>query len=243
MSRRPRFSYAHAVHHVTLRCNNREFLFTVPSFELFLNILQRAREKFPIALYNYCLMTNHVHLFLKVGRDDTLSKMMHWISTSFSRRFNKLRGRYGHLWEGRFRSTIVQESTFLWRCMAYLDLNPVRAKMVVTPLEYRWCGHRALRDEDAAELDLHPAYLASGATARARYRSYLKFLAEEAKRAPVSLATEYFVGAPGFVAKMEKRFGVADRGARLKREDLGIGARLTGPRHGGPPGSKCRAEP
>lgn len=242
MSRPPRFSYAHAVHHVTLRCNNREFLFAVPSFELFLDILQQARQKFAIALYNYCLMTNHVHLFFKVGCDDTLSKMMHWISTSFSRKFNKLRGRHGHLWEGRFRSTIVDESAYFWRCMAYVDLNPVRAKMVVTPLEHRWCGHRALRDENAAELDLHSLYLASGATARARYRSYLKVLVEEAKRPPVSLATEYFVGAPGFVAKMEKRFGVADRGARLKREDLGMGARLTGPGHGGPPGSKCRPE-
>ena len=142
MSRQARFSYAHAVHHVTLRCNNREFLFAVPSFELFVDILQQARKKFEIALFNYCLMTNHVHLFLKVGRDDTLSRMMHWISTSFSKKFNKLRGRHGHLWEGRFRSTIVEDTTYFWRCMAYVDLNPVRAKMVATPLEHRWCGHR-----------------------------------------------------------------------------------------------------
>ncbi len=233
MSRPPRFSYAHAAHHVTLRCNNREFLFAVPSFELFLDILQQARREFPIALYNYCLMTNHVHLFFKVGCDDTLSKVMHWIGTSFSRKFNKLRGRHGHLWEGRFRSTIVQESTYFWRCMAYVDLNPVRAKMVATPLEYRWCGHRALRDENTAELDLHPLYLASGATPRARYRSYLKLLAEEASGPAISLATEYFVGGPSFVARMEKRFGVAGPGARLGRDDVGMGARLSGPRHGG----------
>ena len=62
MSTPPRFSYAHAVHHVTLRCNNREFLFDTDSFELFVATLQEARGRFPLSLYNYCLMTNHVHL-------------------------------------------------------------------------------------------------------------------------------------------------------------------------------------
>ena len=233
MSRPPRFSYPRAVHHVTLRCNNREFLFTVPSFELFLKILQEARERFSLALYNYCLMTNHVHLLFKVGRGDTLSKAMHWISTSFSRKFNRQSGRHGHLWEGRFRSTIIEEEACFWRCMAYLDLNPVRAKIVVTPLQYRWCGHRALRDENAAMLELNPLYLASRATARERYESYIKFLAEEAQRPPVSLATTYFMGSPRFVARMESRFGLDGSGVRLERDKLDGGLELSGPRHGG----------
>ncbi len=72
MARAPRFSYPHAVHHVTLRGNNREFLFTVPTFELFLDVLQSARREMPLSLYNYCLMTNHVHLLMKVGHADTL---------------------------------------------------------------------------------------------------------------------------------------------------------------------------
>lgn len=220
MSRPPRFTYARALHHVTLRCNNREFLFNVSSLQLFLDIVQEARRRFPLALYNYCLMTNHVHLIFQVGRDDTLSRAMHWISSSFSRRFNKLAGRHGHLWEGRFRSTIIEGDTFFWRSMAYLDLNPVRAKMVATPLEYRWSGHRALRDENAAALDLHPLYLASGADPDARYRSYMRFLAEESGRPVVSLATKYFVGSQRFVERMKKRFGLIQRGAWLKRETL-----------------------
>ena len=84
MSRPLRFSYAHALHHVTLRCNNREFLFSVPSFEIFLGVLQEARAGFKLALYNYCLMTNHVHLLFRVTKDDTLSKAMHWVSSTFS---------------------------------------------------------------------------------------------------------------------------------------------------------------
>jgi len=242
MSRPPRFSYAHAVHHVTLRCNNREFLFTVPSFELFHGILQEARCKFRLSLYNYCLMTNHVHLLFKVGDADVLSEAMHWISSAFSHRFNKLTGRRGHLWEGRFRSTIIEEDAYFFKAMAYLDLNPVRARLAVTPLEYRWCGHRALRDENEAELDFHALYLGGGRDARTRYESYMRLLEQDAKTAPVSLATAYFVGSPRFVARMEKAFRLVERGAWVARRELPGGETsaiiLVEPRLGGRPGAK-----
>jgi putative transposase len=220
MPRPYRFTYPRALHHVTLRCNNREFLFTVPTFELFLELLQAARDRFPISLYNYCLMTNHVHLLFKVGGSDTLSTAMHWLSSRFSQRFNKMRGRKGHLWEGRFRSCIIEHNSYFFRCMAYLDLNPVRAGMVAGPLEYRWCGHRALRDENTDLLDLHPLYLAGGKTRAARYLSYTELLREEAGRPAVSLATKCFVGAPRFVSRMEKKFDLEGGGVSLERETL-----------------------
>jgi len=223
MSRPPRFTYARAVHHVTLRCNNREFLFTVPTHELFHSILQEARQKFPLKLYNYCLMTNHVHLLFQVGREDTLSRAMHWISTSFSRRFNRLSGRHGHLWEGRFRSTIIEQDSCFLRCMAYLDLNPVRARMVAAPLDYRWSGHRALRDENTADVDLHRLYLAGGPDKQSRYQTYTKMLAGEADRPSFSLATTYFAGTTGFVRRMQRRFGLDRPGASVEQRELGDG--------------------
>jgi putative transposase len=238
MSRPPRFSYPHAVHHVTLRCNNREFLFEEPSFELFLQVIQQARRKFPLSLYNYCLMTNHVHLLFQAGKGDTLSEAMHWIANSFSRRFNRATGRNGHLWEGRFRSTIIEASSCFFRCMAYVDLNPVRAGLAVAPLGYRWSAHRALRDEDASVLDFHPLYLEVGPDAPSRYRFHTAMLAEEAARPAVSLATRYFVGTAWFVRKMEKRFGLGGRGAFIERADLGSGIVSVGPRLGGPTRSK-----
>jgi len=233
MSRPPRFSYAHAVHHVTLRCNNKEFLFTVPSFALFLDVLQKAREKFPLALYNYCLMTNHLHLLVKVGNDDTLSKSMHWISSRFSQRFNRQEERRGHLWEGRFRSTIIEEDSYFFRCMTYIDLNPVRAKLAVTPDEYRWCGHRALRNENAAVLDFHDLYLDSGNTKEERYTSYIKMLEEDAARPAISLATQYFVGSSQFVSRMQKQFKMRENVKKEAENNL----RFVGPRWGG---TRCR---
>lgn len=111
-------------------------------------------------------MTNHVHLVFQVGKDDTLPAVMHWVSTTFVHQFNRVRSRCGHLWEGRYRSTIVEQESYFFRCMAYVDLNPVRAEMVATPDAYPWCGHAALRDEDRAVLDLHPLYCELGGSPR-----------------------------------------------------------------------------
>jgi putative transposase len=232
MSTPLRLSYENALHHVTLRCNNREFLFTDASFVLFRDILQEARRKFLLALYNYCLMTNHVHLFFRVPAADTLSKAMHWIANSFSRRFNKSEGRHGHLWEGRFRSTIVEAASYFSRCMTYLDLNPVRAGIVKTSPEYRWCGHKSLREEDVRELDFHPLYLEAGPDAASRYASYMRLLAEDAARPPISLAREYFVGTRRFVKRMMDRFGF-DEKSFIRRRPLGPGLESLAPKVGG----------
>ena len=232
MSRPPRFSYAHALHHVTLRCNNREFLFAEPSFELFRHTLAECRAKFPLHLFHYCLMTNHVHLLFEVGLADTLSRAMHWLSTNFSRRFNKAAGRKGHLWEGRFRSTIIEADSYFLRCMAYVDLNPVRAGLAATPEDYPWSGHRALRDEDSTELAFHPLYLGLGLDAPSRYGAYMALVADEARRPPPSLATEYFAGRPRFVARMERRFGLDRPGVCVERRPLGSGVVTCRPRRG-----------
>jgi len=232
VSRPPRFTYAGALHHTTLRCNNREFLFDEASFALFHEVLQAARRRCPVQLYNYCLMTNHVHLLFEVGADDTLSKAMHWVGNTFSRRFNKARGRNGHVWEGRFRSTIVEAPSYFVRCMAYVDLNPVWAGMAGRPEDYRWSGHAALRAEDSADLDFHPLYLEGGSDAASRYASYRALLDREAKRPAPTLATEYFVGRARFVARMARRFGVAGEGAFIRRRSLGSDIFSLGPRMG-----------
>jgi len=232
MARPPRYSYAGALHHVTLRCNNREFLFTEPSFHLFRDILREAWARFRLRLHNYCLMTNHLHVLFGVPFEDTLSKVMHWVGYTFSRKFNRLSRRHGHLWEGRFRSTVVEEECYFLRCMAYLDLNPVRAGMAATPLDYEWCGHQALRQEDRAELDIHPSYLALGTDPASRYEHYVGLLKEEAARPAISLANEHFVGTERFVRQMVERFGLDTRKA-LRYTQLGPGVMCVGPAHGG----------
>jgi REP-associated tyrosine transposase len=232
MPRPLRFSYRDALHHVTLRCNNREFLFEPTSQALFIRLLQKTRERFPLSLYNYNVLTNHLHLLFRVGEDDTLSRSMHWLGTAFSREFNKLRGRHGHLWEGRFRSTLVESSTYFFRCMAYVDLNPVRARIVAAPTEYEWSAHRALLDEDQDAIDLHPLYLELGTTRAERYAAYSAMLDEELSRTPVPLAAKHFVGSARFVMRMEERFFSGPRAASLARESHDAQIVSLGPRVG-----------
>jgi len=99
MGRSRRFSYQGALHHVTMRCNNKEFLFENESKLLFMDQLAKSCSLHDIALFNYCLMTNHLHLRFKVFDDRVLSVFMHHLANVFARRFNILRGRKGHLWE------------------------------------------------------------------------------------------------------------------------------------------------
>ena len=232
MPRQPRFSYPRAVHHVTLRCNNREFLFDNHALELFLRLLHDARGRFPIRLYSYCLMTNHIHLLIKVGHRDTLSQFMHWLASSFSRRHNRASGRTGRLWEARFRSTIIEQESFLLRGMAYLDLNPLRAGIARSVQEYAWSSYQAIRAEKDNLIDLHPAYLACGRDPGERRRAYVTILARERERTPFTLATEHFAGTPAFVRRMTKKFDLAGNKASVRLTDLGDGIVTLGPRLG-----------
>lgn len=210
MGRSLRFTYAGALHHVTMRCNNKEFLFEPVSLQLFLDLLIEACERLGVRLHNYCLMTNHVHLLFTVPAEDVLPRFMHRVANRFAKRFNASRDRKGHLWEGRYRSCIVEAPAYFLRTMAYVDLNPVRARMVETPADYPWSGHRYLAAEDESLLRLHRVYLELGGGPRSRYRTYLRLLAEEAGRSAQSLAPLLFAGTRGFVWRMRRRFGLQE---------------------------------
>jgi len=224
MGRSPRLTYRGALHHVTMRCNNKEFLFDEQSFRLFLDLLAKTASKYKVPVHNYCLMTNHVHLLFTVPLDDTLSQFMHRLANVFAKRFNLIRERKGHLWEGRFRSTIVEPSAYFLRCMAYIDLNPVRARIVGEPGDYRWCGHGDLLAERKTFIVLHKSYLELGRDKGSRRRAYLKLLDEEAKRKAYSLAETLFVGNESFTLKLQRRFGISSRERpRVRCIDLGGG--------------------
>ncbi|NQT18643.1 MAG: transposase [Planctomycetes bacterium] len=235
MGRTRRLTYPGALHHVTMRCNNKEFLFEEQSLGFFLDVLRETCEKYDLSLYNYCLMTNHVHLLLTVKAADVLSRFMQRLANVFANRFNVIRGRKGHLWEARFVSTIVQPSSYFHRCMAYIDLNPVRAGMVATPDEYQWSGYGFVAAEDERLLRLHGIYLKLGKNKRQRHQAYLKLLEEEAGRPPYSLAGTLFVGTSEFTSRMRRRFGIVPNERNcIRRVNLGGGVEALTIRRSGP---------
>ena len=122
-------------------------------------------------------MGNHLHLLLTPQEDQGLPKMMQAVGRSYVQVFNKVHARTGTLWEGRYRSTLIQTDRYLLACMAYIDLNPVRAHMVDLPERYEWSshGHYVGRRVDRL-ITPHALYWALGNTPFAREVAYAELV-------------------------------------------------------------------
>jgi putative transposase len=142
MARLPRLALTGHVHHVILRGNNRQDIFmSVNDREFMLGLLSEEAKQHGVDVHAYVLMNNHIHLLLTPRRDLALSRMMQAIGRRYVQSFNRQHGRTGTLWEGRYRSTVIQAERYLLACMVYMDLNPVRAGMVAAPAEHPWSSH------------------------------------------------------------------------------------------------------
>jgi putative transposase len=161
--------------HVIQRGNNRGACFVNDgdrSFYLF--HLARYLGRSGCLLHAYCLMTNHVHLLLTPKRPESCALLMKHMGQLHSQYFNKTYGRTGSLWEGRFRSCLVQSEAYLLACYRYIELNPVRAGMVRDPADYPWSsyGANALVERANEITTPHPEYLRLGTDAEERRRVY-----------------------------------------------------------------------
>ena len=142
MARLPRLTLAGYPHHVIQRGNNRQAIFvTAADYQYFLCLIEENAKKFEVDVHAYVLMTNHFHLLATPQTDNALPQLMQAVGRSYVRYFNDLQRRTGSLWEGRYRSTLIETDRYLLACMAYIDLNPVRAAMVAEPLDYAWSSH------------------------------------------------------------------------------------------------------
>jgi len=142
MARLPRLTLAGYPHHVIQRGNNRQLIFaTVADYQHLLGLLQENAKKFEVDVHAYVLMTNHFHLLATPQTEKGLPLLMQAVGRSYVRYFNDLQSRTGTLWEGRYRSTLIETDRYLLACMAYIDLNPVRAGMVAEAFDYAWSSH------------------------------------------------------------------------------------------------------
>lgn len=142
MARLSRLTLPGYPHHVIQRGNNRQPIFsTLADYQYLLKLLDDSARKFAVDIHAYVLMSNHFHLLATPQTDTGLPQMMQAVGRSYVRYFNDLQQRTGTLWEGRYRSTLIQTEHYLLACMAYIDLNPVRAGMVAEAADYPWSSH------------------------------------------------------------------------------------------------------
>ena len=174
MARLPRLTLAGYPHHIILRGNNRQAIFMDSAdFQRTLALLQVNAQEQQVQIHAYVLMSNHLHLLLTPLQNDSLPKMMQAVGRSYVLYFNKRHGRSGTLWEGRYRSALIQTERYFLACMAYIDLNPVRAGMVAQAADYLWSSHgHYIGRQNEAWLSPHPLYWEMGNTPFAREAAY-----------------------------------------------------------------------
>lgn len=171
MARPTRFFIDNYCYHFISRGNNKKEIFLCDEDHFrCLNIIRKAKTKYKVRLYAYCLMPNHFHLLIQAGDSRTISKFMHWIKLGYTIYFNAKYYKIGHLWQGRFKSSPVMTGQYLVNVATYIENNPVRADMVKDPAEYEWSSYKERcffvkkNMLDPIKLDL--AYTPEGATSK-----------------------------------------------------------------------------
>ena len=167
--------------HIIQRGNNRQTCFAAEAdFKAYANWLFEASLQFGMNIHAWVFMTNHVHLLTTPLMPNAISRSMQYLGRYYVRYFNYRFRRSGTLYEGRFKSSIIQSRIYLLACQRYIELNPVRAGMVTDPADYLWSSYRAHALGVKVKMwTPHPEYLALGPTSASRLLAYRKLVGEE----------------------------------------------------------------
>ena len=222
MPRQARLKLARHPWHVWQRGVNRACSFgTDVDRLLYLALLRKHSRATGCAVHAYVLMSNHVHLLVTPDGDHCVSAMMKAVGETYVRAFNKAHKRSGTLWEGRFKSSIIETDRYLMACQRYIELNPVRAGMVSHPAQYEWSSYRVNAAGSWSDLlTPHDLYLSMGPDQDRRAACYRRLF-----EAPVSeedilairqaAAGGFALGGPIHQCRVESHAG--RRSQRLRR--------------------------
>jgi putative transposase len=144
MGRPPRPIADDLTYHALNRGNNRSTVFRDEGdFQAFLQALAQTQARYPFRLYGYCLMTNHFHLLLRPEPGVAISRVLQSLCVAHTWRYHRRHRSVGHVWQGRFKSPVIQEDAHLWAVLRYIEANPLRAGMVTDLADYPWSSYPA----------------------------------------------------------------------------------------------------
>ncbi len=211
MPRKPRFNLPGIPQHVIQRGNNRApCFFHEVDYRRYLDDLAAAAARYQCQIHAYVLMTNHVHLLVTPLVEYGISQMMQALGPRYVRYINRSYRRTGTLWEGRYKSSLVDSERYLLTCMRYIELNPVRANMVQHPGDYPWSSYRANAVDDANELvEEHPVFTALASSRGERKQAYRELYRHDLDEATIdrirqNLNRELVLGRGTFKSKIEQ---------------------------------------
>lgn len=214
MARLPRIEVAGVAQHVIQRGNNRQACFLQDrDREFYLGSLKRALNDYDCDLHAYVLMSNHVHMLMTPGEAGRVARVMQSLGRRYVRYFNETHERTGTLWEGRYRSSLVDSEHYALACYRYIELNPVRAGLVATPDRYRWSSYlcNALGEADYL-ISQHPTYEALGSSDVARFQNYRALFKEAITASELQAIRSHsnqgkVLGSQKFRKEIENRLG------------------------------------
>jgi len=204
--------------HILDRGNNRQIVFREDEdFVYFLKLLKRYKKELKFKLYHLCLMSNHIHFLIEPTVEGSLPKIMMRLTLAYSSYFNKKYGGVGHVWQGRYKSSLIdKEDYFIW-CGLYIELNPVRAKLVTQPEDWRWSSYNFYAFGEIDPLienliDVDPYYLQLGSSPgerQKRYRQNIEGVMEERFLKDIrEKLNEGVFGNLNFIKEMKEKFKI-----------------------------------
>lgn len=217
MPRRARVIVPGFPHHIIQRGHNRQAVFFEDQdYRYYLDNLAEWKAELNLQVFSYCLMTNHIHLI--VGASDQvgcIGALMKRLAGRQTRWVNKRQRRTGSLWESRYKVSPIDTDRYLLQCCRYVELNPVKARMVQSPEEYQWSSYRArIELEECSWLDVPPTLLELSADATERINRYISFVnqwksaKDEAAFIGSAVERNQLTGESNFIDEVEHRTGL-----------------------------------
>jgi putative transposase len=212
MARTSRIVIPTLPHHIIQRGNDRQQIFRdEEDFQVFLGWMREASKQFKVAIHAYVLMGNHLHLLATPSDVEGLARMMQWVGRFYVPYFNRKYDRTGTLWQGRFKTSIIESERYFLICSRYIEMNPVRAGLVTKPSDYKWSSYaHHIGDKTDTLIADHPLYWALGNTPFEREVAYKQFVEqpvtkEEAESLGQAVTKGRVLGSEQFKIQLEKR--------------------------------------
>ena len=214
MPRRPRIIIPGTPLHIIQRGNNRQACFFADEDYLFyLDWLKQYAKSSKCVVHAYVLMTNHVHLLITPKKATSAGNLMKRLGQRYVQYVNRTYNRSGTLWEGRYRSCITQQETYLFACQKYIEMNPARVGRVQDPGEYRWSSYASNAQGEKSEvIKPHALYKELGESPAERQQAYQELFRHELDTVEIDKIRKatnggFSLGDNRFHAEISKRIG------------------------------------
>ena len=195
MGRLPRAIDEGLIYHALNRGNNRGDVFSDDADrQAFLEALGRTRDRYPFRLLGYCLMSSHFHLLVRPGPGQSISRILQSLTVAHTWRHHRRHRSSGHVWQGRFKSPVIQDDDHLLTVLRYIEANPLRAGMVDAAGDYRWSSfpaHGLGRPDPLLDpITVYESLARTPATRRRRWSAFVQQLPPDEELAAVRRSTQ-----------------------------------------------------